>query len=242
MSRVRPVPVIGAGGHAKVVIQAIRAMGHAVARVFDDDPNLEGRSIGDAPVGCPVARIEAYPSLPTVIAIGNNQRRRFFAERFDLEWMTVVHPKAYVDSSTCLGHGVVVLPGAVLQLDSRVGDHVIVNTGATVDHDCAISAYVHLAPGVRLGGGVTIGEGTRLGIGAMAIPNMHIGAWTTIGAGAVVVNDIPDGVTAFGVPALVRSCTSAGLSLRVVGNGLNTARSTGTEASLISRASAPGGK
>ncbi len=96
---------------------------------------------------------------------------------------------------------VVIVAGAVVNVDSVLGDHVIVNTAATVDHDCVIGSYAHLAPGTNLAGGVAIGDGTLVGVGAAVIPLVSIGRWTTIGAGAVVTEDIPDDVTAKGIPA-----------------------------------------
>jgi acetyltransferase-like isoleucine patch superfamily enzyme len=42
-----------------------------------------------------------------------------------------------------------------------------------------------------------------LGIGAKVIPGVKIGAGTTVGAGAVVIEDLPENVTAVGVPARV---------------------------------------
>jgi acetyltransferase EpsM len=46
-----------------------------------------------------------------------------------------------------------------------------------------------------------MGEGSMMGVGSSVIPCVKIGSWATIGAGAAVVRDIPDGVTAVGVPA-----------------------------------------
>jgi UDP-perosamine 4-acetyltransferase len=43
-----------------------------------------------------------------------------------------------------------------------------------------------------------------LGIGVSVIPGVTIGAGTMVGAGSVVVRDLPDGVTAMGVPARIR--------------------------------------
>jgi acetyltransferase-like isoleucine patch superfamily enzyme len=60
---------------------------------------------------------------------------------------------------------------------------------------------VHIAPGVRLAGDVALGDGVFLGIGAVAIPGVRVGAWTTVGAGAAVVDDLPEGIVAAGVPA-----------------------------------------
>jgi acetyltransferase-like isoleucine patch superfamily enzyme len=56
---------------------------------------------------------------------------------------------------------------------------------------------------VHLGGEVDIGEGALVGIGSSILPRFRIGTWSVIGGGSLVNHDVPDFVTAFGVPAKV---------------------------------------
>jgi sugar O-acyltransferase (sialic acid O-acetyltransferase NeuD family) len=207
MSGLDAVYVIGAGGHAKVVIRALQDLGNKVAAVFDDDLQRQGGSLLGIPIVGPVERISEYPRCPTVIAIGHNAVRRRIAERYDLPWRTVVHPHSLVDPSVFLGHGTVVLARAVVQVDSHLGDHVIVNHAATVDHDCVVGNYSHLAPGVHLAGNVVVQDGVLVGIGAAVIPGVRIGSGTTVGAGAAVVHDLPEHVVVVGVPAKIVKST-----------------------------------
>jgi sugar O-acyltransferase (sialic acid O-acetyltransferase NeuD family) len=203
MSQNAAVYVIGAGGHAKVVIRAVQATGRTVARIFDDDPGRCGSSLLGVPVSGPVERIREYPRQPTIIAIGDNATRRRIAETYELPAITIVHPQAFVDSSAHLGPGTVILARAIVQVDSCLGDHVIVNHAATVDHDCVVGDYAHLAPGVHLAGGVTVEDGVLIGINAAVIPGTRIGRDTTVGAGAAVAQDLPAYAVAVGVPAKV---------------------------------------
>lgn len=203
MSHNTEIYVMGAGGHAKVVTCLLRDLGYKVAAVFDDNPQLEKTFLSGIPVIGPMDRIDEHPCRQTVIAIGDNVTRRRIAERYDLPWLSVIHPRALVDPSVQLGRGVVVLAQAVVQVDSVLGDHVIVNHAATVDHDCVVENYAHLAPGVHLAGNVTVREGTLMGVGAVAIPGVRIGAGAIVGAGAAVVSDLPNHVIAMGVPAKI---------------------------------------
>ena len=191
------VVVIGAGGHAKVVISTLIARGISIAAVFDDDDTKWGM---DAQ-GTRVTGTEWEHGGSALIGIGDNAKRREIARTMNFEWATVVHPTAYVHPTAKLGRGTVVFAGAVVQPDAVIGDHVIVNTGVTIDHDCVIGDYAHLGPGVHLAGSVEVGEGAFLGIGSVAIPGVKIGRWSTLGAGAVAVRDLADGVVAVGVPA-----------------------------------------
>lgn len=198
----REVLVIGAGGHAKVVIGAIEAGGDRVVAALDDDARRWGSTILGVRIAGPVATAPSY-GVPTVIAIGGNATRARLGRAIDVPWATVVHPRAWVHPSVVLGPGTVVFAGAMIQPDSRLGHHCIVNTGATIDHDGALGDCVHVAPGAHLAGTVTIGEESFLGVGVAVIPGITIGARTTVGAGAAVVRDLPDGVVAVGVPARV---------------------------------------
>ena len=195
----RQVIVLGAGGHAKVVVSTLRAAGYEVLALYDRDPTKAGREL----MGVRIRPQEEVPRCGlAVIGIGGNGTRRRLAEELPLlEWLTLVHPAAWVDPGVKLGPGTVVFAGAVVQPDTVIGSHVIVNTGATIDHDCVVGDFAHLAPGVHLAGDVHVGAGSFLGVGAVTIPGTRIGSWTTVGAGGVVVRNLPDGVKAVGVPA-----------------------------------------
>jgi sugar O-acyltransferase (sialic acid O-acetyltransferase NeuD family) len=198
----RGVVVIGAGGHAKVVISLLQAAGQTIAMILDDDPRKWGTSLLGVPIRGPVTRLAEVTDYPAILAIGDNAAREEMADQWrHVEWLTAVHPTAYVHSSAQLRPGAVVCAGAVIQPDTSIGAHAIVNTAATVDHDCSVADYAHLAPGVHLAGGVKIGAGALLGIGSVVIPGRSVGEWTTVGAGGVVVSDLPARATAVGVPA-----------------------------------------
>ncbi len=201
MTNNNSVYVIGCGGHAKVVVQLLRALELHVAAIFDDDSGKWHGSLLGYPVVGSVDRVADHPRRPAVIAVGDNAVREAIAARFDLEWLTLVHPRAYVDSTASLGPGTVVMAGAVIQAETHIGAHVIINTSASVDHDCMVGDYVHIAPGARVAGGVVVGDNCFLGLGAIILPERRVGARTIVGAGAVVTHDLPEGVTAVGVPA-----------------------------------------
>lgn len=192
--------VVGAGGHAKVVIATVRAAGGEVVAAYDDDQARWGQQILGVPIKGPISR-DAIADAPAIIAIGNNRARRSVSEKLDAEWIAVRHPNAVVHASVSVGPGTVVFAGAVVQPDATLGAHVIINTAASVDHDCIVGDFVHVSAGTRLCGGVTVDEGVLLGCGAKVIPNVEIGAWSAVGAGAVCVVDVLRSTTVVGVPA-----------------------------------------
>lgn len=196
--------VVGAGGHAKVVIATARSGGWDVEAVVDDDPQRHGTSLLGVTVSGPASVALADEARTCVIAIGNNAVRRSLGAGARCRFATLVHATAIVDPSVTLGAGTVVFAGAIVQPDTRLGAHVIVNTAASIDHDCVVGDAAHVAPGTRLAGGVTLGDEVFLGIGAVVIPGVSIGARSRIGAGAAVVQSLPADVLAVGVPARIR--------------------------------------
>lgn len=212
----RTVLVIGAGGHAKVVIDALLAAGEKVMGILDSDSSKIGTQILGVPVLGGDDLLASRPDLSAqsvVIANGLGSIRHpmrraevYLALRKQgYEFCTVKHPSAVIASDVTVGSGVQIMAGAVIQSGTRVGENVIINTRVGVDHDAQIGAHVHLAPGVTLSGGVSIGALTHIGTGANIIQGVRIGEGCLIGAGALVLKDIADGAFAFGAPAQVKS-------------------------------------
>jgi UDP-perosamine 4-acetyltransferase len=204
-----PLIVLGAGGHAKVLIDALRLRGCEILGIADADAGRHGtRHAGCRVVGDDAAVLMHDPAeIRLVNGVGSTgrpqARRRIFDEfkQRGYVFQTVTHPSAVIAADAVLEEGAQVMAGAIIQPGVRIGMNAIVNTAACVDHDCAVGAHVHLAPGVILSGGVRIGDGTHIGTGACVIQGVTIGEECVIGAGAVVLADIPAGMRAAGVPA-----------------------------------------
>lgn len=203
-----PLWVFGGGGHAKSVIDAARSTGSwDVVGVLDDQALPKGQDVSGVPIRGNITResVTVNDIENAVIAIGDNATRLEIAHRVAgaVQWATIIHSASYVAPDVELGEGTVVLAGAVIQPACKVGRHVIANTSCSIGHDCVVEDFVHVAPGTNLAGGARIRCGAFLGIGSRVIPLREVGAWSTIGAGGVVVHDIPEKVTAVGVPASV---------------------------------------
>lgn len=192
--------LIGGSGHAKVIIDCIRASGSRVVGILDDGI-APGTMVSNVPVLGKTADYARYKEYKFLIAIGNNAVRSRIAKEMDVCWATAVHPAAVVSPYAEIGAGTVVMPGAVINAGAVVGEHCIINTGAVVEHDNRLADFVHISPKAALGGTVTVGEGTHIGIGACVCNNIHICERCVIGAGAAVVKDITQSGTYVGVPA-----------------------------------------
>lgn len=201
-----PLVVFGAGGHAKVVIDAARAAGRQPEIILDNaaaDPIFEG-----IPLLAP--NEDTWKQLPRfrfLVAIGNNaSREKLFAELRSRGGApeTIIHPFSCVARSARIGIGTVVLAGAIVNPGAEIGENCILNTGCRIDHDCRIGNHTHICPGVSLAGNVSIGERSLIGVGSCSIQGITIGSDVTIGAGSVIIRNIPDRCVAYGNPARPR--------------------------------------
>lgn len=181
----------GASGHAKVIIDILRANHKPVEALFDDNEKIHSL------LNYPVLRSSEVRG-PLIISIGNNSIRKKIAEALKVDFGKAFHPSAIISEEAGIDEGSVVMQGAIIQSDVRIGKHCIINTGASVDHECIIDDYVHISPHCTLCGNVQIGEGTWIGAGTTIIPGVKVGKWSVIGAGSVVTKDIPDNVLAVG--------------------------------------------
>ena len=202
-----PLIMLGAGGHAKVLLALARAAGHAVIGVCDPQLAQEGhRDWRGIPVlGGDEVLASLNPDEAGLIngigqRAGSDQRQRFYERLADagFSFPPLVHPFAWVDDTVTLGAGVQIMAGAILQPDSRIGENSIVNTGARIDHDCSVGAHVHIAPGATLCGGVRVGNGAFVAAGATVIQGLEIGEGAILGAGATLVRHQAPGTALVG--------------------------------------------
>jgi len=207
--------ILGAGGHGKVVAETAIATGDYSQIAFLDD-NCNCKETTEKILGWPVLNYFSYAlsddcrakfSL-AVVALGHAPTR--------LKWLKIltaasydcpvlIHPKAWVSPSASISMGSVVFAQAAVQSEADIGIGAILNTGCGIDHDVRLGAGVHICPGAYLAAEVQVGDCSWIGIGASVIQQIRIGADVTIGAGAAVVTDLPDEVTAVGIPARIRS-------------------------------------
>jgi sugar O-acyltransferase (sialic acid O-acetyltransferase NeuD family) len=193
------VVIIGAGGHARVLLDALQLCARNIFG-FIDPAFAKGMH---GPGGLPVlGGDEVLKDLSTsdvqlvngIGSVGSSAPRHAVYRRgkeAGFSFAHVVHPSAVVSASAKLGEGVQIMAGCIIQTGADIGADSIINTGASIDHDCTIGESVHIAPGVTLSGYVRVGDRTHIGTGAVVIQNISIGADSLVAAGAVVYRDLP---------------------------------------------------
>lgn len=190
------IVLVGGGGHARVVADAARWAGVAIAGFVDDDP---GASLGALEHLGPIENAGGR----WMLCIGDvPTRMRVLESLRGVAWV-VLHPSAILSEGIEVSAGVFVGPGAIVNVGAVLGEHSIVNSGAVVEHDVRVGRGSHIAPGAVLCGGVTIGDGCLVGAGAVVLPGVTVGDGAVVGGGAVVRGHVPQRTVAVGVPARV---------------------------------------
>jgi sugar O-acyltransferase (sialic acid O-acetyltransferase NeuD family) len=171
--------LVGAGGHARALVEALGARGLALSAYVDRAecawlPGLRRYDNDDAS--------KDHDEDGFVLGIGavnpdGLARRLELFRRYAARGWTapaVVHPAAVVSVSAALGAGSHILAAAVVQPGTAIGAAAIVNTGAIVEHDSTVGEGAHVAPGAIVLGGVRVGACAMIGAGAVVLQGASV--------------------------------------------------------------------
>lgn len=210
MKELQPLAIIGAGGLGREVAWLINDINKErptwdLVGFFDD--GQKGHTVEGYPIIGKVDDVMGLnPSPAVVIAIADSGIRNRIFEQLssrEIKFATLIHPSVVMSEYVRVGEGSIICAGTVITTNVKLGNACIVNLNCSIGHDTVLSDFVSLMPGANVAGEVCVGKGTYFGLNSAVINRNTIGEWTTIGAGAVVITDIPDRVTAVGVPARV---------------------------------------
>lgn len=212
MSSTLDVLIVGAGGLGREVwryaldtyaADAINIIG------FLDDATL---SVASEPAGggVIVGPIQTHSPLAGVkylVAIGDPETRAAVVENLKAggaEFLTLVHPLAYVSSNAVIGLGCIVAPFSTIGAGAILEDFTHVHFYASAAHDTRIGPYASLSPYVAVNGQAKVGKCAFLGTRATVNPTKQLGDYARVTAGSIVYRDVPPNSIADGNPAKAR--------------------------------------
>ena len=194
----RSVIVLGAGGHARVLVSILKRLNKRILGatalspieesdffgipILGDDDEIENWSPQEIELVNGIGMIAAGDSARHK----NSDRMRALGYRF----LNVVDPSAFIAPEATVSEGAQIMAGAIIQPGAIIGKDSIINTGAQVDHDCVIGEGSHVCPGSLLAGDVRIGQKSIVGSGSIIIPRIQVGACRMIRAGSIITSNV----------------------------------------------------
>jgi sugar O-acyltransferase (sialic acid O-acetyltransferase NeuD family) len=193
--------IYGGGGHAKSLIDLIRAEGkYSIAGVLDDalpagSRVLDISVLGNGSMLAELRKKGIGLAINAVGGIGSITPRLQVYERLRLAGFrcpTVIHPQVYIEPTAVVSEGGQFFFNAYIGSEAKIGFGCIINTGAILSHDCILGDFVNISPGAILAGAVMVKERSLIGMGVTINLNVTVGAGARVGNSAVVKADVPD--------------------------------------------------
>lgn len=196
--------IIGASAMGREACHYAWESGYEVKGFLDSRPGLLDNYAGYPPILAAAEQYNIKSGDVFICAVGSPEQKRKYVEMFtNADWISLVHPTAYVGKSVKLGSGCIICPNVTLTADISIGHHVIVNGNASISHDCTIGDYVTVSPGCNIAGWCTIGNNVFVGAGAVLIPHVSLGDGVYVAASAAVTKSFSSG-RLMGVPAVIK--------------------------------------
>ncbi|MFV0540097.1 MAG: transferase [Aestuariibaculum sp.] len=170
------IVIIGASGHAKVIIDIIeRENTYNIIGLIDTY-----KTVGDELFNYKIlGKEEDIPKLKDIynfnkgiIAIGDNWTRKKMKDQIekidlDFNFISAVHPNAVIGKDVEIGCGSVIMAGVIINSEAKVGEFCIINTKASLGHESIMKNFSSLAPNSTIGGNVKIGTCSAICLGCI---------------------------------------------------------------------------
>lgn len=205
--------VIGSGGQAEVVIDILQEMNKYEILGLTTNEKTPYDNILGVPVLGDDSVLDSYFNngvKKLAMAVGgfrnNTLRKKLFLhfKSKGFSFVNAIHPFTSISRTVSLGEGVIAYQGVVINTKAVIGDNCILALNSSVGHSTTIESHSLISAGANVGADAVVGSESLIAIGAKIVSGAKVGKNVLVAAGAVVVNDIPDNVSVFGIPAKVR--------------------------------------
>ncbi len=178
-----------------------------IAAFGDDNMDKSKITTGDVPLfnqGDLFQFAKENEIQTAIMAIGNNRVRGVKYNLFKdagFEMLSIVHPKALIDTKVVFGDNVIIEMGTAIHTHSKIGNNVFLGGDALIGHHNIIGDHVLVVGNASFAGAVVVEDYASVGVGSSIKPGVNIGKGAIVGVGAVVIKDVEPGTTVVGVPA-----------------------------------------
>ncbi len=203
----RPIILIGGGGHGRSVIEVAVSSGREIKGILDLPSTVGSKCLGYPIIGTDDDIPKFADECEFIVTLGfiknPNVRNKLHSlvEDANGKFATLIASTAHVSNFAGIKDGSVILHCATVNAGASIGKGCIINTHANIEHDVVIGDYCHISTGAMINGDCKVGDNTFIGSGAVICNGVTICPDVVIGAGCVVTNDIIASGTYVGIPA-----------------------------------------
>lgn len=106
---------------------------------------------------------------------------------------TLIHERSFVDPSSQIGPGSIILDSARVGAFATVQANVFLSAFVNIEHHCSVGQNSTFGPGVFLSGAVSVGRNCVFGTSIGVEPNLTIGEKAVIASGQIVTSSVGPG-------------------------------------------------
>lgn len=202
----RPLILVGGGGHCKSVIDVAESAGYNILGILDRAIPVGSTVLGYKVLGNDDL-VEPYlDKAEFIVTVGQIKspsiriRLNKMVKDAGGKLATIIASSAHVSRYATIGEGTVVMHHAVVNAGAQIGEGCIVNSFANIEHDVKLGNYCHVSTGAMVNGEAEIGEGTFIGSQSVVNQCVQICDRAVIASGSVVYKDITKSGTYAGNP------------------------------------------
>lgn len=204
------IVLVGAGGHAKSVVDTIESGNKYEIAGFVSNEEIGKKVYKDylcIAHDDNLGRVFASGITNAFISIGYMGKGQVRNKLYELlcnigfQFPPIIDVSAIIGNSAIIGEGAFIGKRAIVNANAVIDRMAIINSGAIVEHDSHVGGFSHVAVGAVCAGNTQIGCNTLIGANATIIQGVSVGSNCIVGAGAVVVKNVMDNITVYGVPA-----------------------------------------
>ena len=197
-AELKPLVVIGGGGHASVLVDILRSQQREIIAIVSLEDIGQRRVFAglihlkndDDVLGFSPDSIHLVNGVGMLPKSGLKRKLNEYFLSLGYTFETVISDSAQVSSFAEIEQGAQIFSGAIIQAGAVIGAHTIINSGVIIEHDSMIGQYNHIAPKATLCGQVTTHNSVYIGASATVIQNITLEQGSIIGAGAIVTKNI----------------------------------------------------
>ncbi len=202
--------LIGIGRYTEVIIELATACGYEVKGLYHYNSDRTGEFVdGIEVLGSTVELLEGLNDLTGLnfaLTMGDNTMRVKLANdirRSGGRTPSLVHPKADISPSSCIGQGCLIHIGAILWTKSNIGNDCILSPSAHISHHATIRDGCFVTSFSIVGAYSVLGECVFMGLNSIVLPNLNIYKKSLIGAKANVIKSVFSTCILVGNPARI---------------------------------------